>query len=201
MNKRYLHHLWTYVRRVKVWHLLAALLLCLVIHLFALRANNLTMVRLRNAVYAADKSGNAVEQSLQSLRNYVQSHMNTNLQDGATGVYPPIQLKYTYERLQQAEKQRVAGANAALYPAAQAFCQQQNSTDFSGRNRIPCIENYVSQNGAKARTIPDSLYKFSFISPSWSPDLAGWTRLLSILLSILAVARIAVVVWVKKFLK
>src|SRR5437868_7767644 len=103
MNKRYLHHLWTYVRRVRVWQLLALFFLFAIICIFALRANNLGMVRLRNAVYTADKNGTNVEQSLQNLRAYVQTHMNTDLSDGNTGVYPPIQLKYTYERLQQAE--------------------------------------------------------------------------------------------------
>jgi len=201
MNKRYLHHLWTYVRRVRVWHLLLLFLLFAVVSVFALRANNLGMVRLRDAVYTADKNGTNVEQSLQNLRAYVQTHMNTDLSDGNTGVYPPIQLKYTYERLQQAEQQRVTGANAALYPAAQAFCQAQNSSDFSGRNRIPCIENYVSQYGTKAQTIPDSLYKFSFISPSWSPDLAGWSLVFSILCLVLAVIRLIVARWAKRVLK
>jgi len=201
MNKRYLHHLWTYVRRVRVWQLLVLFLLLAVICVFALRANNLGMVRMRDAVYSADKNGTNVEQSLQNLRAYVQSHMNTDLSDGNTGVYPPIQLKYTYERLQQAEQQRVTAANAALYPAAQAFCQEQNSSDFSGRNRVPCIENYVNQYGTKVRTIPDSLYKFSFISPSWSPDFAGWTLALSIICLLLAAVRLAIAWWAKRFLK
>ena len=198
MNKRYLHHLWTYVRRVKAWQLLVLFLVSVVVSVFALRANNLHMVRLRNAVYQADQNNGDVVQTLQNLRSYVQAHMNTSLTDGNTGVYPPIQLKYTYQRLQQAEQQRVSGANASLYPAAQAYCQQQDPTDFSGRNRVPCIENYVSQYGTTPKTIPDSLYKFSFASPTWSPDLAGWMLVVSIVLLLAFVVRFVIGWWVKR---
>ena len=198
MNKRYLHHLWTRVRLVRTWQLFVLFLLSATMCVFALRGNNLQMVKLRDAVYQADQNGVGVEQALQKLRAYVQVHMNTNLTDGNTAVYPPIQLKYTYARLQQAEQQRVTSTNAALYPAAQAYCQQQDSTDFSGRNRVPCIESYVSQYGAKAHAIPDSMYKFSFISASWSPDLAGWTMLTSILLLLLLIVRLIVGWWVRR---
>jgi hypothetical protein len=29
--------------------------------------------------------------------------------------------------------------------------------------------------------IPEALYKFAFVSPRWSPDLAGWSMLVSLL--------------------
>lgn len=198
MNKRELHHLWTYVRRVKIWHLFVLLIVSIIVCVFALRENNLQMVKLRNAVYQADQSGTGVEQALQKLRGYVQVHMNTDLSSGTTAVYPPIQLKYTYARLQQAEQQRVTSTNAALYPEAQAYCQQQNPTDFSGRNRVPCIESYVAQYGAKAHTIPDSMYKFSFISASWSPDVAGWSLVISIVLALFIIVRFCIGRWTKR---
>lgn len=200
MNKRHLHHLWTSIRRVKTWQLFGLCLVMVAVCVVALRANNLQMVRLRNDVYQADQNNTNVVQSLQNLRAYVQAHMNTNLDDGTTAVYPPIQLKYTYQRLQQAEQQRVTSVNASLYPAAQAYCQQQDPTDFSGHNRVPCIESYVAQYGAKVQTIPDSLYKFSFISPTWSPDLAGWTLVLAILLLIATVVRYLAGRFVKHFI-
>ncbi|HKR82395.1 MAG TPA: hypothetical protein VJR27_05365 [Candidatus Saccharimonadales bacterium] len=200
MDKRHLHHLWTRIRRVKIWQLFVLFVVSMGVCVFSLRANNLQMVHLRNDVYQADKTGTGVETALQKLRSYVQVHMNTNLTDGTTAVYPPIQLKYTYARLQQAEQQRVASTNAALYPAAQAYCQQQNPTDFSGRNRVPCIEDYVSRYGAKEHVIPDSMYKFSFVSASWSPDLAGWSLVLSVILLVLTLLRIFVGYWSKRHL-
>src|SRR6266568_1041991 len=200
MNKRHLHYLWTYVRQIKTWQLFVILIMSAAMCVFALRANNLQMVRLRTTVYQADQSNGNVVQALQNLRAYVQAHMNTNLTEGNTAVYPPIQLKYTYQRLQQAEQQRVASANAILYKAAQTYCQQQDPTDFSGHNRVPCVESYVAQYGAAVKTIPDGLYKFSFISPTWSPDLAGWMIVLSATLLLSTAARFVIGWWAKRHL-
>ncbi len=192
MDKKQLHHLWTKIRPIQVWYLLAIFLVAAAIAVIALRNNNLKMVELRQAVYAADEKNGDVEGMLNKLRSYVYAHMNTNLSTGSDSVYPPIQLKYTYQRLQEAEKARVQQASSTVYSEAQAYCEQQNSTDFSGRNRVPCIEQYVSEHGAaKAKLIPDAMYKFDFVSPSWSPDLAGFSLALAIVAFILLVLRVA----------
>lgn len=144
------------------------------------------MIKLRDAVYAADKNGGDVQGSLQHLQAYVTAHMNTDLSAGPTGVYPPIQLKYTYDRLIRAQGDATGRANSQLYSEAQSYCEQQNSADFSGRNRVPCIEDYVQKhNPQKLRQIPDALYKFSFTSPRWSPDLAGWSIVVAIFSALL----------------
>jgi hypothetical protein len=191
MYKKQLHHLWRRIRPIKTWYLFAAFLLCATVCAFTLRNNNLTMVSLRNQVYQADKDNADVEGALQKLRSYVNAHMNTNLSSGNESVYPPIQLKYTYERLQQAEQSKVTGSNDQVYSDAQHYCEQLYPGSFSGGPRVPCIEKYVTEHGssAKAKDIPASLYKFDFVSPRWSPDLAGWTMALSILLLALTVLR------------
>ncbi|HWT55878.1 MAG TPA: hypothetical protein VN031_02495 [Candidatus Microsaccharimonas sp.] len=176
MNKRHLHHLWRRFQVLKPWYFLIVAAVVLPISIGALRANNTHMVKLRNAVYTADKNNGDVTTALNNLRNYVYGHMNTDLTTGNTGVYPPIQLKYTYDRLVQAQGDQAAAANTQLYTEAQAYCEQQDSVDFSGHNRVPCIENYVSTHTTnKGADISDSLYKFNFVSPTWSPDLAGWS--------------------------
>lgn len=190
MDKKQLHHLWTKIRPIKVWYLVVLFLISSAVCVFALRSNNLKMIELRQQVYEADEKGGDVEGALQRLRAYVYGHMNTNLSSGENPVYPPIQLKHTYQRLQQAEKARVSDENAKIYTDAQHYCEQQNSRDFSGRNRVPCIEQYVSEHGEKARTIPDALYKFDFVSPTWSPDLAGFALLTSLLLFTLLLLRV-----------
>lgn len=174
MNKRRLHRIWSRVLLIQTGYLLTLAIVSTVVCVFALRANNQHMVKLRNNVYAADKNDGDVAGSLKNLQAYVTAHMNTSLSEGANAVYPPIQLKYTYERLVQAEYQKTQ--NNQLYTEAQHYCEQQNSVDFSGHNRVPCIEQYVeSHGGTQAATIPDALYKFDFVSPKWSPDLAGWS--------------------------
>ncbi len=138
------------------------------------------MLKLRNAVYAADQNNGDVQGTLQRLQAYVTTHMNTNLSSGSSAVYPPIQLKYTYQRLLDAESASAAQANSQLYTDAQGYCQAQIPTGFSGRYRVPCIEQYVESHDTALPTIPTALYEFDFVSPTWSSDLAGWTMLLAI---------------------
>ena len=191
MNKKYLHHLWTKIRPIKAWYLLVAFLAVAGTAVLALRQNNLGMLERREAVYAADQKGGDVEGALQELRKYVYAHMNTDLSGGQTGVYPPIQLKYTYQRLQEAERARANQNNAQVYTDAQAECERLHPTGFSGSGRIPCIEDYISKHSAPAaKPIPDALYKFDFVSPNWSPDTAGFSIVLAVLLLIALILRI-----------
>jgi hypothetical protein len=182
MDKRHAHHIRTKLRVIKPWYFLAIAIVSAVICVLALRSNNQHMVLLRDAVYAADRNNTDIQKPLQDLQAYVTTHMNTDLNAGKNAVYPPIQLKYTYERLVQSQGEAASRANSALYSAAQAHCEQQNPSDFSGRNRVPCIEQYVQSHRTQATTpaIPDALYKFAFTSPKWSPDLAGWTMVIAI---------------------
>lgn len=197
MSKRQLHHLWTHTRHIKPGYFLAVAAVSATTCVFALRANNQHMIKLRGAVYAADQANTDVEAPLRALQAYVTTHMNTNLNAGKTPVYPPIQLKYTYDRLVRAQSDQVAQSNTTLYSAAQAECERLNPTDFSGRNRVPCIEQYVESHDTSLAVIPDALYKFSFISPRWSPDLAGWSLLVTIMTLPLALASFVTNRWLR----
>lgn len=199
MNRRHTHHLWTRFRHVKPWYFLVIAIISTVTCVFALRSNNEHMVKLRTAVYSADKNNTDVSAALHNLQAYVTAHMNTNLSTGPNAVYPPIQLKYTYDRLVQA--QQASQTSDELYTAAQHYCEGQNSADFSGRNRVPCIEQYVQSHGggqAPASSIPDALYKFAFVSPKWSPDLAGWSMVVAGLSWILFVTTLITNWWLKR---
>jgi hypothetical protein len=44
------------------------------------------------------------------------------------------------------------------------------------------VTDYVTTHGVKTNTIPVALYEYDFVSPKWSPDTAGWSMLLSIIL-------------------
>lgn len=195
INKRHWHHVWRYLRKVHPVYFVALTLVFGTIAVFALRSNNQHMIQLRNAVYEADKSNGDIEGALRDLRVYVYAHMNTGLASGPNAVHPPIQLQYTYQRL-QAER-AAKETNKDLYSEAQAYCQQQNSTDFSGRNRVPCIEQYVLSHGAALTPIPDALYKFDFVAAKWSFDLAGWSILAAILSALLAAVLTIYRVWAK----
>lgn len=197
MNKRKLHHIWTKFRAVSYWYFLIGFLICGAISLYSLRQNNLTMIHLRDAVTQADKDNGDVETALRNLREYVYAHMNTNLSSG-NNIKPPIQLKYRYDRLVAAEQAKYADANTQVYTDAQHYCEQLYPGSFSGGPRVPCITNYVSSHPvASAQPIPDSLYKFDFVSPTWSSDLAGWSLVLAVIFLSLFIIRYGLERWVR----
>jgi len=200
MDKRQLHHLGTKLKHLSPWYAVALTIISAIICIFALRANNQHMITLRQAVYSADKNSGDVKGTLQSLQAYVTTHMNTNLSAGNGTVYPPIQLKYTYDRLVKAESDRVAATNKKLYTAAENYCQAKIPTGFSGRYRISCVQSYIKAHGAKAQSIPDDLYKFDFVSPRWSPDLAGWSLLAAVALALISIAAFFVRWWFRHFI-
>lgn len=178
------------------WYFLAGFLICSTVAVMALRDNNLTAINLRNQVLAADKADGNVAGSLNTLRQYVYSHMNTNLASGPNSIYPPIQLKYTYQRLENAQQSQVSASNSQIYTDAENYCQSLIPVDFSGRTRVPCIQYYVTTHEGQNQTIPAALYEYDFVSPFWSPDLAGWSIVASVIFLILFAVRLFLEKWV-----
>ncbi|OGL34650.1 hypothetical protein A3F65_03035 [Candidatus Saccharibacteria bacterium RIFCSPHIGHO2_12_FULL_47_16b] len=157
-----------------------------VVSVLALRANNQQMIKLRDEVFASDKAGTGTEEALANLRSYVYSHMNTNLASGGNAIKPPIQLKYTYERLTAAEQAKTEAANSKIYTDAQEYCQAKIPAGMSGSGRVSCVADYVTSHGVKVKAVPAGLYQFDFLNPAWSPDLAGWSLVITTLTLILA---------------
>lgn len=189
---------WLVYSRLQPWYFVVALVVFGSTSLVSLRHNNEQMVRLRDAVYTADQNNGDVESALRGLRQYVYSHMNTSLSSGPNAVHPPIQLKYTYERLQQQEESQLGAGNSQLYQEAQAYCDQQ--TDV-GSEVITCIQQYAVNHGASLQPVPDSLYKFDFVSARWSPDLAGWSLVLTMLSLIGLLATAPYHWWAKRYFR
>lgn len=200
MNKRHLHHLLVQLRKVSAWYFVIAIIIAGLVSVVALRQNNLEAIKLRDAVTQADEKNGDVETSLRNLRTFVYGHMNTQLASPG-GAYPPVQLKHRYERLVLAEKERASTQNAKLYTEAQNYCE---TTIPAGRSlgRIDCIQNYVTTHGGPTpQSIPDSLYKFDFTPPIWSPDLAGWSMVLTGVLTLALVVRTALIGFLHSRLK
>jgi hypothetical protein len=167
----------------------------------SLRDNNQAMVKLRADVYAADQAGGDVNTALNTLRKYVYGHMNTNLSSGGNAIKPPIQLKYTYERLLEAQQQTASASGSQIYTQAQTYCQGVVPAGVSGRGRVPCVQDYVTSHGVKTTSIPTGLYQFDFVSPTWSPDLAGWSLVFAALMLLGAVASFAMRLLTRRKLK
>jgi hypothetical protein len=117
--------------------------------------------------------------------------MNTSLTSGPNSVYPPIQLTYSYDRSTASQAESLQQKNSSLYTEAEDYCQAEVPNGFSGRYRVPCIEQFVTSHGLDQANVPSSLYQFDFISPTWSPDLAGWTLISTFILAILSIVSFA----------
>lgn len=195
MHKRKLHHLWTRLRPLSYWYLLTGFIVFGSLFVYQYRQNNLKMIELRDAVFVADEKNQDLEAALRELRSFIYSHMNTNLTSSSTAIKPPIQLKYQYERLMAAEKARVDQANAEIRKQAEATCAQRFPVTANVTGREPCIQGILSEKGAKMQPIPKELYQFDFLSPRWSPDLAGVSLVLAAIFGILFITRFSLERW------
>lgn len=198
MSKRKLHHAYRKIRGLSYWYFLAGFILFGSIFVYQYRQNNIRMIELRDAVFRADETNTDLEKSLRELRSFVYGHMNTNLTSSSTAIKPPIQLKYEYERLVAAERSRVEQATAKLRADATAICEQRFPTTANVTGREPCIQGILEEQGAVAQPIPKELYQFDFLSPRWSPDLAGWSLVLTIFFGLLFITRYSLELWLRK---
>lgn len=196
MSKRHLHHILKRLRQAHTLYFVIAIIITAGVAVTAMRSNNVRAVELRDTVLAVDEANGDTEAALRDLREFVYGHMNSSLAVPG-GAYPPVQLKYRYDRLVSAEKDRIAQVNAKLYTEAQAYCETMIPTGRS-LTRIECIQNYITtKGGAAEKAIPDALYKFDFVPPVWSPDIAGWSLVVLGFLVLLFIVRTIALFWLK----
>lgn len=169
-------------QQLKIRLIISLVILTFSVLLFVMgmRQNGHGAVERYNRLLAVDQAGGDVEAALDDLRSYIYTHMNAEI-GGSNTIYPPIQLKHTYDRLVAAEQARVKEANDVLYSEAQAYCEANGSQSFSGRSRVDCINEYVDLNGIKPQPIEESLYKYDFVAPRWSADLAGFSFIMAVI--------------------
>lgn len=160
-----------------------------------LRLNNVGMIERREAVISADQKGDqeVIINRLYDLQSYVSSHMNTDL---GRGVY----LEYSYKRdVQKAYDE--ASVQGNIYKKAQEVCMPRY-TSWSYAY-IQCtlneLQKYPSANELKL-PVSDS-YLHSFTSPIWSPDFAGFSVLICVVILMIILLRATSVIILKILLK
>ena len=180
------------LQRIKTWQLVILLVLSSFVAAIFLRLNNIGMVERRAAVVSADDAGdkNATVNRLYDLQRYVSAHMNTDL---GKGVY----LESSYKRDYQAAIDAAANdsnPNGNIYKKAQEVCAPQ-FTRYSYAY-LQCTTGELAKypaasNPASAVQKPAlSTYLHSFVSPLWSPDFAGWSVLVSLILAVMILVRL-----------
>lgn len=190
------------IQRIKTWQLVVLLVLALFVSAIFLRLNNVGMIERRNAVYAADKVGDAeqIRERLYDLQRYAANHMNA-----PTG---EVYLDKKYER-DTDELIRELQANSdedSAYTKADRICRPRYVQDgFYSTAYMLCIKEETSKRSSGSEVIteikaPDpSLYRFEFFSPLWSFDFAGVSVLITGLIALVIIIR-AVVTGVLKLL-
>lgn len=195
--------MWHRIQDISLLGIIVALIISAGISIFALRANNLKMTKLRQAVYVADEKGINIEPALRDLRAFVYGHMNTNLRAGSSSSEPPIQLVNRFNKAVAAEQARVAAQNNStkVYADAQAQCERASLPLTA---RAQCIQDYVSTHGNGVPQLnlpPKEFYTFDFASPFWSPDLAGWSLVVTVALFVLLLLRLAAGIVVRMYVR
>lgn len=149
------------------------------------------MIQRRDAVLAADKvgDGEGIVNRLYDLQRYTSAHMNAD-----TG---PFYLEQQYKR----DAQKVVDAaknddnpNGNINAKAEAVCKPQYTVWSTAY--VQCFTDELakyppSPDPAQNVTLPSpDLYRQNFASPLWSPDFAGWSTLVFIIIIILIVSRL-----------
>lgn len=202
MDKRKVRRSIKQLQVVKTWQLIILLVLMLFITATFLRLNNVGMISRRNAVAAADKSGDIdqIQQRLYDLQRYAAAHMNAD-----TGVMY-LQGQYNRDVQRQAEAASTTGSTKALEirRAAEDVCKPQ----FNGWSPayVQCYVNELNKHPSdeiSAQLTPPSsaLYRYSFVSPLWSPDFAGFSLLVSILIALFIFLRLLTLAILRMLLK
>lgn len=189
------------LRAIKTWQLLIILILLAFLAATFLRINNTGMIARREAVVAADKTGNdtATNERLHELQSYSASHMNADTGD----VYLQEQYNRDVEKAVKASSSQstvIADANAQ----AEAVCHPQYhgwSTAY-----MNCFLNelakYPTTDTLPQPSLPSvSLYRYSFSSPVWSPDFAGWAIIACAVVIVTIISRLVSMIVLRMMLR
>lgn len=202
-DKRTIRHSLKRVQSIKTWQLFILLILSLFVSATFLRLNNTGMIQRREAVAGADKSGNSEEitDRLYDLQRYVAAHMNAD--PGAV---------YLQEQYNRDVKAAVTLASGDLdgydtpQARADAICNPNLQSHGYSKAYQDCMLRELSREGQVVDPgtikLPNpALYRYSFSGPMWSPDFAGWSVVVSVLLAAAIVVRLSIVLVLRLLLR
>lgn len=150
------------------------------------------MIERRNAVLSADEVGNIdnTVNRLYDLQRYVSAHMNTDMGKG-------LYLEASYKRDVQAAYDKVStdtNPNGNIYKKAQETCAPKFSRWSTAY--VQCTSSELAKYPSAA-TLESAVqlpradsYLHVFVSPLWSPDFAGWSVLISIVIALMILIRL-----------
>lgn len=171
-------------KRIKIRYILLLFLTSITFSIYFLRLNNLKMVELRQAVVTADEQGDDVKQAILNLNQHIFQHMNTT-------TIRPVELVNSYNKAAQAAIEASDKTGKDVYQAAARACERRGIPLTS---IAQCAADYAARNnpntGPAEIKLPDkSLFIYSFASPRWTPDTAGFAVLTAIITGVWLILR------------
>ena len=144
------------------------------------------MVALRNEVVAADEQGSGVAKAIEALNTHVFHHMNTE-------IVRPVELVNTYNKQARAA---IEAANQSsgrdIYAEATRVCERRGVPLSS---IAQCAADYAASNnpgtGPAQIKLPDkNRFIYTFASPRWTPDEAGFSILFTGVIALWLILRL-----------
>lgn len=216
---KHLKSLLAKVKAVRTWQLFLIFILLIFTSATLLRIDHIKMTSLRAAVLEADKDGNevALAEDLNTLKNFVFSHTVVNIVDDngnkklefGTGVFYLEQSYITAasEALRLASEAEIddSNPNGNIYSAVSAICRPlaiANGWAWNSPGYIECWQTELAKypadslnDGTIKVNIPSTeLYRREFVSPIWTPSVAGFIVLITLLLGVVIFIRF--LIWV-----
>ena len=190
------------VEKVKTWQLVILLLMAGFVAATFLRLNNIGMIERRDAVWAADKTGDVskVQDRLYDLQRYVASHMNTD--PGR------VQLDHAYKKaydqaFAEFEQSIASQSSNDTVSKIREHCDAQAAQGGYGRftttadpRYVACINEqwdlYPAASQVDYVFMPPSTapYYHTFSPPLWSADFAGWSVLFCLFIVVIIIIRL-----------
>jgi len=179
------------LQRVKTWQLLILFLIMAFVAATFLRLDNIGMKQRRDAVLAADNTGDetVIQSRLYDLQRYAATHMNS----GTDTFYLEGEYRRESQRRVDVAK-NYENPNGNIYVKAEAVCKPQ-FTAWS-EAYVQCFAAQLakyppSPDPTQNVTFPDvNLYRYSYDSPLWSPDFAGWSVMVCLVILLMIIVRL-----------
>ena len=165
-------------------------------------------------VTSQDEIDNNLKQTISDLKKYTDSHIIVNFiekngQNTLVFGTGPFYLENQYNRkataaLAEAEKKLKetgdSNPNGNVFAKAMESCKPQaiaNGWAWNSPGYLNCMTSIINSypttdqitTSLTAKIPPTSLYRYDFSSPVWAPDLAGFSLLLCIFLTLIIIGR------------
>ncbi len=205
-NKRQVKRSIKQLQHIKTWQLFILLILFAFIAATFLRLDNIGMEQRRDAVTQADKADAdpaTLQSRLYDLQRYVSSHMNSDM--------GTIYLQNQYSRDTQSAIDSASSddnPNGNIFLKSQQVCAPKyaNLGHYSQAYQQCVIDQLNSYPTASQLTTDLNLpkadaYRYSFVSPLWTPDFAGFSVLICFIIIVMIIARFIGLMILKAILK